>query len=589
MNILKSLRHCTSLQRTRIERNKFVGNQAEDFGIYPNSDYIDLSYNEFYGELPSNWSNFKKLTSLKISGSNITGKITTELGEVFQLQRLDLSSNQLFGGIPRSLGNLTLMLELKLNENKLSGNIPLEIGKFSRLAKLSLSTNDLTGKIPEQLRDCMQLGDLNLSQKKLRGSIPSQLGFIPTLETVDLSNNMLIGKIPEQFGWLPSIEKMNLSHNKISRTIPSSFDQCFSLISTYMSYNQLEGPLPNIPEFQKASFGALRNNKTLCVAAMIFLIMTVVGIFFRLNSCKRIMENKPSGPSGSVQNLLSISSFDGKMAYQNIIEATDYLSPNHCIGHGGHESVYKAELPDGKTVAVKKIHAIRKCHSRHSFLAYEFLEGGSLYNMLETDEKALKLPWSKRVNIVKDVANGLCYMHHDFSHPMVHRDISSKNVSLDSQENVHISDFGTARFLSLDSSNLTAFVGTHGYAPPKYACLMEVTAKSDVYSFGVLALEVMVGKHPAGDLSSIFFESSSSSSSSSSSLPLTIPRRMFLSKDILIQRLSTPTTKVEDEVTRISKIALSCLQHRPQSRPTMQEISKELASKRGIAFQVWIF
>ncbi|CDP21330.1 unnamed protein product [Coffea canephora] len=57
-------------------------------------------------------------------------------------------------------------------------------------------------------------------------------------------------------------------------------------------------------------------------------------------------------------------------------------------------------------------------------------------------------------------------MHHDFSPPMVRRDISSKNVSLDSQENAHISDFGTARFLSLDSSNLTSFVGTHGYAPP---------------------------------------------------------------------------------------------------------------------------
>ncbi|CDP10925.1 unnamed protein product [Coffea canephora] len=103
---------------------------------------------------------------------------------------------------------------------------------------------------------------------------------------------------------------------------------------------------------------------------------------------------------------------------------------------------------------------------------------------------------------------------------------------------------------------------------------MELTAKSDVYSFGVLALEVMVGKHPAVLLFFMLFH---------------FKVENFDLLNILIQRLSTPTTKVEDEVTGISKIALSCLQHRPQSRPTMQEISKELASKRENAFQVWIF
>ena len=70
------------------------------------------------------------------------------------------------------------------------------------------------------------------------------------------------------------------------------------------------------------------------------------------------------------------------------------------------------------------------------------------------------------MNVVKDVANALCYMHHECSPRIVHRDISSKNVLLDSEYVAHVSDFGTAKFLNPDSSNWTSFVGTFGYAAP---------------------------------------------------------------------------------------------------------------------------
>ena len=92
-------------------------------------------------------------------------------------------------------------------------------------------------------------------------------------------------------------------------------------------------------------------------------------------------------------------------------------------------------------------------HPHHSFLIYEFLEGGSLQELLRNNEKAINFEWIKRANIVKGVADALCYMHHDCSHPIVHRDISSKNVLLDSEYVAHISDFGIARFLKPNSSN----------------------------------------------------------------------------------------------------------------------------------------
>nr|GFA04228.1 MDIS1-interacting receptor like kinase 2-like [Tanacetum cinerariifolium] len=62
--------------------------------------------------------------------------------------------------------------------------------------------------------------------------------------------------------------------------------------------------------------------------------------------------------------------------------------------------------------------------------------------------------------------NGLAYMHHDCTPPIIHRDISGANILLDSDYGAHISDFGTAKLLKLDSSNRTAVVGTYGYIAP---------------------------------------------------------------------------------------------------------------------------
>ena len=292
-------------------------------------------------------------------------------------------------------------------------------------------------------------------------------------------------------------------------------------------YNQLEGPLPNISAFQKAPFDALRNNKALCgnvvglnscnsslrnkankskteriivlivlpVLATIFLLMISIGIFLIIRP--RTRSTDQPGSSTLPENLFAIWSFDGKFAYENIIEATENFHPNHCIGEGGCGSVFRAQLPNGQVLAVKRLHATESgvsgtakgfeneiralaeirhrsivklhgycSHPRHSFLVYEFLEGGSLLHTLSEDEKAMEFEWIKRINAVKDVANALSYMHHNCSPPIVHRDISSKNILLNSDYEAHISDFGTAKLLRPNSSNWSSFAGTYGYAPP---------------------------------------------------------------------------------------------------------------------------
>ena len=92
--------------------------------------------------------------------------------------------------------------------------------------------------------------------------------------------------------------------------------------------------------------------------------------------------------------------------------------------------------------------------AENSFLIYEFMEKGSLRNILSNDKEAAeKLDWIVRLNIVKGVAKALSYMHHDCLPPVIHRDITSNNVLLDSEYEAHVSDFGTTRLIKPDSSN----------------------------------------------------------------------------------------------------------------------------------------
>ena len=190
--------------------------------------------------------------------------------------------------------------------------------------------------------------------------------------------------------------------------------------------------------------------------------------------------------------MFAIWSFDGEDVYKKIVDATNNFSNVHCIGTGGNGSVYKAQLPTGEIFAVKKIHMgedgeqfNREIHAlmhiRHRnivklfgycsgtqgrFLVYEYTDRGSLAASLKGNETAIELDWISRLNIVRDVAHALCYMHHDCFVPIVHRDITSSNILLGLEFRAFISDFGTAKVLSIHGQNHTRIAGTKGYLAP---------------------------------------------------------------------------------------------------------------------------
>ncbi|PHT39554.1 hypothetical protein CQW23_18408 [Capsicum baccatum] len=424
-----------------------------------------------------------------------------------------------------------------------------------------------------------------------------EIGRMTQLNVLDMSHNLLVGDIPPQLANLKLLMDLNLSHNGLSRHIPEEVESQTGLQDVSLSYNELEDPIPNNKAFITAS---LQGNKDLC------------GNLTGFQPCER-----PSKQSivkrrhklilitlhPIVGGLVLLNAFlgvlDGKALYRDILNDTEEFDSTFCIGQGWHESVYKVNLPSLGTIAVKRLYSsfeinthpksfmneVRALtginhrnivnlygyfsHAQHSFLVYEYVERGNLSSILSNEVDSKKLDWLKRVNIIKGVAFALSYMHQDCSLPIVHRDISSSNILLDSEYETRVSDFGIAKLLKPDSSNFTALAGTYGYVAPELAYIMKVTKMCDVYSFGVLALEIIKGKH-LGEYITVIANSS------------TMDYDVQLS-DFLEERLPYPEDRVNELLVFIIKIACSCLVENPKSRPTMQFISHNLSSMDAYA------
>ncbi len=126
----------------------------------------------------------------------------------------------------------------------------------------------------------------------------------------------------------------------------------------------------------------------------------------------------------------------------------------------------------------------------HYCLVMQYMPGGNLYNFLHSRQD---ISWSTRYRIGLDISIGL---HHLHSKDILHRDLKSFNVLLDSNGRAKLADFGSAK-IKVSSAAITkgGFKGTILWAAPE-TFTERPTKKSDVYSAGMILWELASRKEP---------------------------------------------------------------------------------------------
>ncbi|KAK7246694.1 hypothetical protein RIF29_41564 [Crotalaria pallida] len=215
-----------------------------------------------------------------------------------------------------------------------------------------------------------------------------------------------------------------------------------------------------------------------------------------------------------------------RFCYNELVSATNKFSESEKLGQGGFGAVYKGFLKDiNSHVAIKRISSGSKqgikeyatevkiisqlrhrnlvqligwCHRKNDLLLiYEFMPNGSLDSHLYGRNGTNFLTWQVRYNIALGLASALLYLQEEWEQCVIHRDIKSSNIMLDSSFNAKLGDFGLARLVDHDKGAQTTLIaGTRGYIAPEYFTSGKANKESDIYSFGIVLLEIASGRKP---------------------------------------------------------------------------------------------
>ncbi|XP_076951805.1 putative wall-associated receptor kinase-like 16 [Bidens hawaiensis] len=293
---------------------------------------------------------------------------------------------------------------------------------------------------------------------------------------------------------------------------------------------------------------------------------------------------------------------------EDLLKATNGYSQEHIIGRGAYGVVYKGVLSDMRVVAVKKSKVVDATQAEQfinevliltqvihrnvvkllgccleeevPILVYEFISNNTLFHHIHYRQGGMSwLSWEHRLRIAVEAASALAYLHSETIMPIVHRDVKSSNILLDSKYTVKISDFGASRLVPLDHEQVTTLIqGTLGYLDPEYYHTSELTEKSDVYSFGVVLAELITGKRPIGvdrankekNLATYFVNSVNEN-------------RLYTILEPRILREGSL-----DQLQAVGDLVKRCLNLQGGDRPTMKEVAVELDGLRKATTHPWV-
>ncbi|KAG5023298.1 hypothetical protein JHK82_019201 [Glycine max] len=587
---------------------------------------------------------FSNITALRLGGMNLSGQLGSNL-DFPSIIDMDLSNNQIGGTIPSTLS--PTLRNLSLSANHLNGSIPDALSSLTQLSDLSLKDNHLNGQIPNVFLQLTGLMNMDLSGNNLSGQLPPSMGNLSSLIILNIENNIFSGPIPPELLSIPNFRKDgNPFNTTIIPSPPAASPEPAAMAPSpekspwKVTHNPSDTIKAPIPAIAGRSF---KTTKLVWIVGAGFLIFIALGVCLLMLWCfKRRQENKkykkhntnvytrslhkrtssdspfeattdkekgwssklpplqPAPPHHIPiipgENLIINQAISTTATKRQIVtnsikvytvaslqQYTNSFSQENYIGEGMLGPVYRAELPDGKLLAVRKLNATASMGQNHEqflqlafsiskiqhanivklmgycaeysqrLLVHEYCSNGTLHDALHTDDKLqIKLSWDNRIWVSLGAARAL----------------ESANVLLNDNLEVRVSDCGLGSLLS--SGSASQLVGCHltanGYSAPEFE-YGSYTLQSDVFSFGVVMLELLTGRK-----------------SYDSSLPR---GEQFLVRwavpqlhDIdALSKMVDPSLNGEypkKSLSRFADIISSCIQHEPEFRPVMSEIVQDL-------------
>ncbi|KAL2341324.1 hypothetical protein Fmac_009264 [Flemingia macrophylla] len=580
---------------------------------------LDLSDNKIHDTIPYQLP--PNLTSLNLARNNLSGNLPYSISAMVSLNYLNLSNNVLSMTVGDVFAGLSHLGTLDLSFNNLSGDLPPSFGSLSNLSSLFLQKNQLTG--PLSVLVGLPLDTLNVANNNFSGWIPHELSSIHNFIYDGNSFENAPASLPPALTSPPPIgshhshhHSGSSSHNKTQASDNENSDDhkglavravvgivlgsvlvaAIVLLALVFCIRKQKGKKKGARNFSGSLPRGVINVTPQMQEQRVKSSAVVTDL--KPRPAENVIAERVPVKSGSIKQMKSpITSTSYTIAA--LQSATNSFSQDFIIGEGSLGRVYKADFPNGKVMAVKKIDnsalslqeednfleaVSNMSRLRHPnivtlagycaehgqrLLVYEHIANGNLHDMLHFAEDSSKaLSWNARVRIALGTARALEYLHEVCLPSVVHRNFKSANILLDEELNPHLSDCGLAALTpNTERQVSTQMVGSFGYSAPEFALSGVYTVKSDVYSFGVVMLELLTGRKPLD---------SSRARSEQSLVRWATPQLHDIDA---LAKMVDPTLNgmyPAKSLSRFADIIALCVQPEPEFRPPMSEVVQAL-------------
>lgn len=198
---------------------------------------------------------------------------------------------------------------------------------------------------------------------------------------------------------------------------------------------------------------------------------------------------------------------------------------------------------------IAQVYAIEEANGELC-IVLEYVDGEELKGIVKEN----KLSTGEKRKIAEEIAKGIKVAH---DKGIIHRDIKSRNIMINSSNRVKIMDFGLARLEGSDSSiTKDTTAGTTAYMSPEQLHGNEADHRSDIWSYGVVLYELFTGK-----------------------LPFEGMHEAAIMYSITEEEPSPINSEMYDIPESIRQVINRCLEKRPEDR--YQKISEVLDDLRG--------